>query len=452
MNPVANTEIKLAKDIAHFEIAERGEKFVKHAVSDPKLTAPESYALNLSMGRMHYDDGGYWRPVDTTLSTVAARLGADVGQKTAGFETHFNLALSAPWTAEYRKAGRAIRFKPTRLQSGTKKWLVDQTVTGVVTGDTVRWENAFGAGIHLEWETQTERLTKRVILDKPLTLTADLDLVVEVQIENLALPTIVPARFLALGDTSCFRWPLSWDAVGEQVDGKLLLSKSGGKTYLTHRIPRTWLAAATYPVTVDYDVWDVSVSYAVASGDDDAKCAINTGTLAHVFNTTDYFTFGDRSSLSRTKYGSTAWFDNVQVPRGAVVNHGLSLLYMTHLNADNSSATVRLYFCCADLDDAAKISTDLLMHGDLTTAKRDISIAGVWLGEDEWAYGMGDSIGEVVNRDGWREGNSLVCYAQDFDGRSDANAYRQCYDYGHSSTKAPHVVILYSLDDFGQVF
>jgi len=455
-NPVAKTEIELAKNTAQFEVVERGRNFVKHRISDPKFTAPETYALDLSMGRMHYDDGGYWRPVDTNLSTGAARIGADIGQKTAGFETHFNLSLSAPWTAEYRKGAKAIRFKPVRLQSGTKQWLVNPAVTGVLTGDTIRWEDAFGAGIHLEWETEVERLAKRVILDKPLTLTADLDLVIEVQVENLALPGIVPARFLALGDTTCLRWPISWDAAGEQVDGELLLSKSGGKTYLTHRIPRTWLATATYPVTIDYLVWDVSVNYAVAAGTDDASCGDTTAPVHMFSSSTTNFYFGSWiTGGNRNHAGSAAWFDNVQVPRGAVFQHPgyetYSLFRVTN-KLDNSSASVHYYLCCADLDDAAKISTDLLMHGDMTTAKRDITVDSVWGAGLEYGYAMDSSIEEVTNRDAWREGNSLVVYAQDFDGRSDANAYRQCYSYDGSSTLCPRLTIVYALDDFGQVF
>lgn len=459
-NPVAKTEIELAKNTAQFEVVERGRNFVKHRISDPKFTAPETYALDLSMGRMHYDDGGYWRPVDTNLSTGAARIGADIGQKTAGFETHFNLSLSAPWTAEYRKGAKAIRFKPVRLQSGTKQWLVNPAVTGVLTGDTIRWEDAFGAGIHLEWETEVERLAKRVILDKPLTLTADLDLVIEVQVENLALPGIVPARFLALGDTTCLRWPISWDAAGEQVDGKLLLSKSGGKTYLTHRIPRTWLATATYPVTIDYLVWDVSVNYAVAAGTDDAYCGTNTDSpYDHKFSAASgYFQFGDNTTVGkRTKMGSSAWFDNVQVPRGAVFQHPgyetYSLFYVTTIGGgEQTSITVRYYLRCAALDDAAKISTDLLMHGAMTTAKRDITVDFLWSGLEEHGYAMDSSIEEVTNRDAWREGNSLVVYADDFDGRSDANAYRRCLSYDGSSTYPPRLTICYALDDFGQVF
>jgi hypothetical protein len=455
-NPVASTETQLAKDVAHFEVVERGEKFVKHAVSDPKLTAPESYCLDLSLGPMHYNDGGYWRPIDTTLSTAAARVGADIGQKTGGYESYFNLALSAPWTAEYRKGTQAIRFKPVRLQSGTKQWPVNQAVVGLVLGDRIRWANAFGAGIHLEWTAQPGLFAKSVIIDKPLTLTADLDLVMEVQVENLALPTLTPARFLALGD-SCLRWPVTNDAENNEIDGKLLLSTSSGKRYLTHRVPRAWLDKAVYPVEIDYTVYDVYVAYAVSESADDDVIYWDTVNLVWVWsNSSTNWYVGKPVIAGTTTWGGSARFQNVQIPRRAVQTAvPTSQFTVTVLNTD-TSITVKTYLSCSDEDNAAQIANAADWIGrTLTAAKVDWQIADDWVAGEVRNYPIIAPVQEVLDRDGWREGNAIMVFWDDRDGRSSANAHRNVcpWDKLVSGVRyPPQLRIYYSLDDFGQVF
>jgi hypothetical protein len=452
-NPVTTSETKLAQDVAHFEVVERGAKFVKHAVSDPKLTAPESYCLDLSLGPMHYNDGGYWRPIDTTLSTAAARVGADIGQKTGGYESHFNLALSAPWTAEYRKGAQAIRFKPVRLQSGTKQWLVNPAVVGLVLGDRIRWANAFGAGIHLEWTAQPGVFAKSVILDDPLTLTADLDLVMEMEVENLGLPTLTPARFLALGD-SCLRWPVSHDAENNEVDGKLLLSTSGGKRYLTHRIPRAWLGKAVYPVEIDYTVYDVYIEYAVSESADDDW--VYWDGAAWVWSNSSTNLYVANMGVGVNKCGGAMRFQNVQIPRRAViVAVPQSQFTVTVLNND-SSITVRTYLSCSDEDNAAQIANAADWIGrTLTTAKVDWQITDGWAATEVYSYPIIAPVQEVLDRDGWREGNAIMVFWDDRDSRSSAGAHRNVCPWDRlvgGIRYPPQLRIYYSLDDFGQVF
>lgn len=454
-NPVANTETKLAQDVAHFEVVERGRKFVKHAVSDPKLTAPESYCLDLSLGPMHYDDGGYWRPIDTALSTAAARVGADIGQVTGGYESHFNLALSAPWTAEYRKGGQAIRFKPVRLQSETKQWPVNPAVVGLVLGDRIRWANAFGAGIHLEWTAQPGVFAKSVILDKPLTLAADLDLVMEVQVENLALPAILPARFLALGD-SCLRWPVSNDAANNEVDGKLLLSTSSGKRYLTHRVPKVWLDKAVYPVAIDYTVYDVLLNLAVSESADDDQIYWSTVTSAWVWsNSGTNWYVGKPVIAGTTNWGGSARFQNVRIPRRAVIAAVPQSQWTVTAQNTDASVTVKTYISCSDEDNAAQIANAADWIGrTLTTAKVDYEVPE-WVAGEVWNYPMIAPIQEVIDRDGWREGNALMVFWDDRDGRSSANAHRNAcpWDKLAGGVRYPPALrIYYQLDDFGQWF
>ena len=455
-NPVTTTETKLAQDVAHFEVVERGAKFVKHAVSDPKLTAPESYCLNLSLGPMHYDDGGYWRPIDTTLSAAAARVGADIGQKTGGYESHFNLALSAPWTAEYRKGTQAIRFKPVRLQSGTKQWPVNQAVVGLVLGDRIRWANAFGAGIHLEWTAQPGIFAKSVILDKPLTLTADLDLVIEVQVENLALPAIKPARFLALGDSS-LRWPVSNDAENNEVDGKLLLSTSGDKRYLTHRVLKTWLDKAVYPVVIDYYVYDATLDFVVSESADDVYVYFRDSDSTYQYsNTSNFFRWGSYNATDAYKAGSAARFQNVQIPRGAVIPATPSSAFRQTCQTTANTTTVKVYLRCVAEDNPAQISSaNDFTTRSLTTAKSDLAITETWTAALKYSYYLPASIQEVINRAGWREGNAIIVYCDDMDNRSTAGASRTCYAWDKlvlGVRYPPELTIYYQLDDFGQVF
>ena len=394
----------------------------------------DKHSFNASQGSLHYLEDGYWRQIDTTLTPSAARVGADLGMVKAGFQSHFNLDLTAPWTAEYRKGASAIRLKPVRLQSGTKQWPV-QPIRGVLKDDTIRWDNAFGPGIHLEWETQTSRLAKRVILDKRPTLTADLDLVLEVQLDNLALPGVQDKLFLPLGNVGFLRWPVSWDETGEIVKGKLLYSITGAKKYITHRVPRAWLEKALYPVTIDIQVDEI-----VGASADDTVCYYKTSDSTHHWaNNSSAFTVGYQSA-ELCRRGSTARFTTIDIPRD-VICYNSSFIVTPLTLLTNTICYGYLY--CEDADNATQVADDADIHDRATnhhTTKVSWELPAMPSGTE---YGFPFHPEEVFARPGWASGNALNVLFEDFDARSteNANTHRAAYAYDSSTTKCPKIQI-----------
>ena len=423
------------------EVVKRDRSQIRHRIYLPD--GRESYISGISQGALHYKDAfGTWREINTALSPSAARVGADLGNVTAGFESHFNLNLGAAWTAEYRKGTSAIRLKPVRLQSGTKSWLA-QPIVGVVKDDVIRWTNAFGPGIHLEWQAQGSRLAKKVILDSPLTLTADLDLVLEVQLENLPLPTITDTHLIPLGSIGFIRWPTSSDATGETAKGKLLMTVSGEKRYLTHRIPRAWLASATYPVVIDIELDE----YVGATGDD-VDCQYRVSTAAWSFSSTGFQLRLGSYTADYNRRGFAARFSSVDVSRYADISKAYFYVYSyTDYTVDTCHAY--LYGHAHDNSPQVTNATDLrALATQKTPGILDTVIDYDWVCPNWFGYEVDSAlrspytvVSDIVNRPGWVSGNALTMVWEDWDGRSDVGATRAGFSYDGDALHPPYLHI-----------
>lgn len=430
---------KVLADHPEAEVVKRDRSQIRHRLfylPDGR----EMFRSGISQGALHYKDGfGTWREINTALSPTAARVGADVGNVTSGFESHFRLNLGADWIAEYRKDTAALRLKPVRLQSGAKSWLA-QPVLGVVNDDVIRWKDAFGPDIHLEWETQASRLAKKVILDKALTLTADLDLVIEVQLDNLGVPIITGTSPIPVGNIGHVRRPVSTDATGEQVQGQLSISKIGAKRYLTHRIPRAWLAAATYPVAIDVDIDEY-----VTAGADDTYCQYRISTSTHSFSTTiAYCAVGDVTTLGYKWRGAAMRFSAVDIPRDSIIQ---TAYWYGYVNVDQTADTCRAYLYGHAHDNSPQVTTDAELHALATAKTTGIldTAPGDWVIPNWFGYAIDVVItgapytilSDIISRPGWVADNALTIVYEDWDGRSDANATRTWYSYNGDSTHPP---------------
>jgi len=154
---------------------------------------------------------------------------------------------------------------------------IKQSVTGTTDDCTLTFANAYGAGRHFSYTAHPKRLIKHFTLDAPLPapepwLTGTIWLEVEWSISNSAgvelwldgvrwtrtngvrvqTSNSIEFRSEATGEVL---WtadsPHATDANGSTVQAQYEVHNQSNNYFIRVRVPREWLIAATYPVTVD---------------------------------------------------------------------------------------------------------------------------------------------------------------------------------------------------------
>lgn len=148
------------------------------------------------------------------------------------------------------------------------------------------------------------------------------------------------------------------------------------------------------------------------------------------------------------RLGSGMRFLNVTIPQGAII----SSAYLK-LTADFAydASTVKSRISAYDVDNASSGFSDLADF-NAKYAHRTSSVVNwdnipAWsvneYGPDTFSPNVNTVIQEIVDRERWQSGNSMIIFWEDFDGRSSNidNCRRSAYSWDNNATKAPKLEI-----------
>jgi|GEM_PF-2098231 len=137
------------------------------------------YALDISIGAIHYGGEGNWQPIQNEI------VNDQMKEDDYSF-TILQKTFDAGQVVEFASQGEYIRFQPMELQwtnslDQIQSISMPQQVVGVVTNEPapilsnpdnktgiISWDNAYGTGRDFEWRTSPNRLSKILTVDAPL--------------------------------------------------------------------------------------------------------------------------------------------------------------------------------------------------------------------------------------------------------------------------------------------
>ena len=249
---------------------------------------------------LHYQDAtGAWQETDTTL-TVCGDGRADLCAIGTRLDILFNRYLTPGGAVvEIHDGPHFIRYRPGPLYySDSGSNLADpnslelaatlRETYGSAAGDAVTWRGAYGPGTSLVWCAEYYGVSKKLVLDSldalptPSCSGSDVRLELPLGLElSPELSARISTRLINLeNDTTTAygvdlhedgeTWlrlerPYAVDADGERVWGKLRFRRLvTGSLGVYASVPYSFLATASYPVTID-----PTLTEEAASGDDD---------------------------------------------------------------------------------------------------------------------------------------------------------------------------------------
>lgn len=438
------------------------------------FTIEAGFALDVSIGAVHYDNGGKWEDIDTTLAPAEAPW--DWKMEEAGYQAYFVEQFLSDMIVRFEKAEEWIEFQPEALQ-----WYNDwqdlqiismpTEVTGVVTDNTIHWADAYGLGLDFQWETQNTRLAKLLIIDDWATLPApepymlegpnlvlDLNLVfsfssgVQAYImdevwdeSDQQFHDFVEFRDTDTGEILWAFIPLKAWGSGDILEGDMPLdiklntqgSGPSKKLYLHVVTPYDWLESATYPIYID-----TTVDEQVGASTDDT--AVDDEDATHppyntLIITSDYCLAGRYDPSYR---GSGMRFQTVAIPNAATID----VAYMTFTaNGDYSGTIVNTELEGEDIDDSATFSDIANFNARIrTSATVNWDSIGAWTNNTEYnTPSITTIVKEIVDRGGWATGNNMTLFWDD-DISTSSTAVRGGYSYDGSTTKCVKLHVEYT--------
>lgn len=217
-------------------------------------------------------------------------------------------------------SGEEVTFEATQLQ-----WTNDlnqlqaigdpANVSPTITGDKIRYDNAFGTGLHFEWECQTARLAKKLHIDaRPTapnsTIIAGGNPVlklsfifqkssgVEIWIDGVlwdeksnnpqASSGDVEFRLTSTGEVLwLFKRPWAKDGIGEAPNVVARYRAQAQNLFVDVLVPWSWMDTADYPMEIDptYDSNVGSSADDAYERADDASFTYTNTQLNHKSNT-----------------------------------------------------------------------------------------------------------------------------------------------------------------------
>jgi hypothetical protein len=260
----------------------RGRNWIRHQ----HPTNENRFILDSHIGPIHYgvsDD----QEIDTAWQPTGG--GAwDWEMTLNNFQTYARDTFNVGDIFQFEKDGETLMFDPQSINwidenTSRQQIAIKQAVAGVVTDDVLAFPEAYGPGRHFQYQNQTARLQKLITIDADtdlptvtlqgndiwfeaefsLSLSSGvnfwLDGVEWARQNNVRVQTAdqIEIRDSATG-TNVLWWlgaVKAWDSAddaSEQI-GQLEVRRQGGPSslFITVRIPKTWIDAATFPIYID---------------------------------------------------------------------------------------------------------------------------------------------------------------------------------------------------------
>ena len=183
--PVKDAKLKAQTIWPGAAVVERGKGSIKHQ----HPTNLERFMLDTQVGGRgwHFGDGPFTEANEVDTAWVDADPILDAPWQKKMVLADYNayafreptLGFDQGQLIEYRHpaSGESVAFQPMQLQ-----WTNDldqisaiadpQNVSAVIDDDTLTWVDAYGSGIDFEWQTQSARLSKKLIIQNSGSLGA----------------------------------------------------------------------------------------------------------------------------------------------------------------------------------------------------------------------------------------------------------------------------------------
>jgi len=376
--------------------------------------APNKYALDATIGSVHYLKDSQWVEIDPVLLPTAEPYYRQMTD--ANYQVYVMEEFNAGQIAKFSKGGQSVEFQPMALEWINELEMIQpiampHAVTPIVDHEIIdnylpsysphvgkiEWLDAYGQNIHFEWQTTNTRLNKIITVsglnDLPppepylgdnvslrfnmiFAPTAGLDIFVDGVLwdKKTKVQTFDHIYFIDQNDTVLWSFAplLYWDSSNNPETGQgqsiATLEKRGNKLYISVLVPYEWLESATFPVFIDVDVDEV-----VAASEDDGVEDYTTGNT--VINLGFWSIGSSAYEYSGVRYAS------VTIPNGATINAANLTCYSQI--ADSGSYVAYLY---GEDTSAPSVYTAGEANYDITSRSRttaNVTISSTVLGD--WA-------------------------------------------------------------------
>lgn len=366
--------------------------------------------LQLRRHGLHYLKDGHFEDIDTTI--VNGRMDK------AGYR--FDIVDNK---ITFTKDGDWIEFEVDKLQWSCDKGisivsLFKSDVTAVVTGNEIRWDNAFGPGIHLLYGCSPDGIYKKVIVDDyiepPLHLIDEPELLLEIVLkyrksninvnvdgkeEAFDTYRYVRGERVVFGDNKFeFVLPYYGDSGYKTDIGHRIITKNTIRTGVMH----SFLTKALYPAFIDTDVNEqVGASTDDTNEEDDTNVSLS--------GTDVYFGRNYQPPYEDHSVDFGMRFTTVAVPKDATINTAVLSIYKTDSNGSIESTIWGI-----DEDNTLTWASDnrpsqrTKTTANIQADKADWGSFGAD-GDDVWITSPDIStiISEITSRASWASNNAL---------------------------------------------
>jgi len=350
----------------------------------------------------------------------------------AGLNSNVSFGAGQIIRYEHPGTGEYVTFQPQDLNwinewDSTQFISSPQNISAEIEGNILYWAGAYGSGRNFRWQTHSSQLKKDLILDSlsnlgspPGWMTQNL---VRLQLKFLFEKsdgvsiwvwngneyqqwnethqsiTNTPIEFRYDGVPLWYFMPAKViDARGEEALVDTRLTSSGGVLFVEVLTPWTWLQNAEYPVHVD-----PSIDNQINAGANDA----------HEPETEWTFSYNDQNlNLIAAANNYDRWmagfrFENITVPQGATITQSFLQLYQF------TAAALKYSIVGNDVDNSADFATESDVVGRTrTSAESDVHTSSGGSGSYDESPSLNDVIQEIVDREGWENGNALTLIAK----------------------------------------
>ena len=190
---------------------------------------------------------------------------------------------------------------------------------------------------------------------------------------------------------------------------------------------------------------DGVVEVQVGEGVDDCLRVIS-GSSAQFSVVSPYMSVG-HYGIDAYKFGNAQRYKNIEIHGGADI---LDAYIVVTAQLDSAGTDVESYISAEDVNNPGNFSGNTATSFDKryannTTAMVKWSDSSGWKkGEEYESPDISTVIQEIVDRPGWKSGNSVVIFWEDFGNDSDPSACRICYSYEGSHSRAAKLYIKYT--------